>query len=181
MKKIVLFLVLILLTGCTSDTEEPLNTGEEPVTSSAIISQSVLFENDQAYNIKVMDNDKNELELFNTFSTPTVLYFWTTWAEESDIVNGIIHEVSMQYDDIDFISVNALALEKDSLETILKDIRKSNYNYNVYYDYNNEATQTYHISSFPTMYVINTEGTITEILRNRISKEDILQALQEIE
>ncbi len=158
MKKVVLFLLCIFLTGCTSNNTSTSIQPDEGHTSSAIIDQGILCENDKVYDISVSDNAGHEITLSDTFDTPTILWFWTTWAEGSKEINQVINEVSIQYSNIDYISINTLALEKDNLETIIKKNRESNYNYNVYFDHDNTITQKYHINSFPTLYIINTSG-----------------------
>lgn len=128
----------------------------------------------------VVKNEKGEDVLLSDFKgEPVILNFWATWcppcrAEMPDMQQ--FHEDTQ----VNILSVNLIETEK-SEEHVPEFIKEYGLTFDVYYDEQNKAAQTYKIQPIPTTYFIDKEGFISFAALGAINYETMAQELKKIE
>ena len=105
----------------------------------------------------VYDLDGNEVKLSDFFGKPIVLNFWASWCGPCKAeMPEFQKKYSLIGDEVQFLMINV----GDDMETAHKYVTKQGFQFPVFYDTNNNASEVYQISSIPMSYFINSEGKI---------------------
>jgi len=112
---------------------------------------------------------------------PVVLTFWVQWNETAINQLKILENVyALLKNQVDFLGVHASAfddLSQGEMEALLTEIDCS---YDILSDEDAEAQQAYFVGSFPTTFLIDSEGKITATYTSLIEEDELLEALEKL-
>lgn len=183
-------LVVILFIGCTSlemsdsinDKIDTENKQQHNKDEDDQLNETGVFEGDKAKDFYLEDNSGNGIQLSQTFGSPIILNFWTSWSIESESVNTLLSQCYKVYKDkVQIISLNVTAVEGNNLEYVIKHIRTKGYEFPIFFDLEGNVAEKYWIRSFPTTYFIDKNGFVSKIYIGEINKEELFDEIKQIE
>lgn len=179
-------IIIFLFIGCfPQDQEEPDHKTDgvdnSQVSEGAIEAEEGMFVGDHVKDFYIENNNGKGVQMSELTGKVTILNFWTSWSLESEYVNAIFSECSDIFSDSIYIaSVNVTAVEGHNLEYVIKYIRSKGYEFPIYFDLEGDVAKQYLIRSFPTTYIIDTDGTIANIYIGEIDKEEFFDEIRKL-
>jgi len=115
---------------------------------------------------------------------PVVLNFWASWCPPCKQEMPHFNEVyQSEKDSVVFLMVDLVDGQRETVETGKAYIKAQNYDFPVYSDYvdqKQQAAELYGISSIPTTYFIDSEGTIITGYQGAMEKETLIKGINRI-
>lgn len=183
MKKVILALVLIVvLAGAfyevkhfNTSTSNNQNVSQQRTstsnsgTSSPQINSNAF--NSKAIDFKLKDLNGKDVSLSNLKGKRVFLNFWASWCPPC---RGEMPDIEKLYEetkdsDLVIIAIN-LGEDKDTARSF---INKNNYKFNVLLDSDEDVAQKYSITSIPTSFFIDKNGTIVAKKIGAMSYEEM--------
>lgn len=119
----------------------------------------------------VVDYDGNEVNLSDFKGKPVVLNFWATWCYYCKVEMPDFNEVYKKYPDVQFLMVNATGTNGETVDSAKAYIEQEKYEFDVFFDVEGNACQTYRVSSYPQTLFIDKEGNIVSHRMGMLTKE----------
>lgn len=108
----------------------------------------------------VADGDGNVVNRSDFTGKPLVVNFWASWCSPCKGEMPDFNEAYASYrDDVQFMMVNLTDGSRETVEIAKAYIEEQGYDFPVYYDVNLDAANTYGVSSIPTTYFFDADGT----------------------
>ncbi|MCB0736128.1 MAG: TlpA family protein disulfide reductase [Bacteroidetes bacterium] len=105
-----------------------------------------------------MLNNENAVDL--STKKPIILNFWATWCPPCRAEMPDLQEFFIEYPEAQFYTVNNTASEKNGVDGVRNFMNKNQYTFPVILDYNNQLTNQFGVSAFPTTIVVNADGIV---------------------
>lgn len=122
----------------------------------------------------VYDKDGVARRLSDYFGRPIVLNFWASWCNPCRREMPHFEDAYKQYgNDVEFVMVNLTSGSRESFESASEFIEDSGYTFPVLYDNVGYAAYAYQVSSIPTTYFINENGSIKAKVNGAISAQTL--------
>ncbi len=121
----------------------------------------------------VLDEDGNEVKLSDFRGKPVVLNFWATWCYYCKVEMPDFNEAYKKYPEIQFLMVNATATSGESEANARKFKADNGYDFEIFFDTERDAIDTYNITGYPTTYFISAEGEIIAIGRGMLNMANL--------
>jgi len=116
---------------------------------------------DQAPDFTVFDLQGNKVNLSDFAGKPVVLNFWASWCppckSEMPHFNKVYADVK---DDVVFMMVDLVDGQRETQAKGQKYVENEGYDFPIYFDNEQNASNTYGISSIPTTLFIDSNGKI---------------------
>ena len=162
-------LLLLTATACQAPDGSLDTTPPESVTYP---------EGDTAPDFTVLDAEGNEVSLSDFFGTPIVLNFWASWCPPCKAELPDFEAACKKYEGkVTFLMVNMTDGQRETVEVAKDFIASEGYTFPVYFDTKYEASYAYGISSIPTTYFINADGTPEAKATGMISATQLEQGI----
>lgn len=136
-------------TATTSTTTATTTTAPKPQTKPF-----------NAPDFTVLDNNGNEVNLSDFAGKPIVLNFWATWCYYCKAEMADFNKAYANHPEVQFLMVNATDGERETVASAKKYVEQNGYDFDVFFDVNGDAVNTYGITGFPTTYFIDKEGNL---------------------
>ena len=167
MKKIILALLLVIgLAGAfyevknfSNSTSNNQNVSQQKTLTSNP-STSSTNSNIKAINFKLKDLDGKEVSLSDLKGKKVFLNFWASWCPPCRAEMPDIEKLYTETKDSDLVII-AVNLGEDK-DTVKSFIDKNNYKFKVLLDSDQNVATKYNITSIPTSFFIDKNGTIVE-------------------
>lgn len=162
MKKYIIIAVLLLLVGWVVYTNVNKNQGEtntEPNTKVGI------KKGDTAPDFTLKLSDGKTVKLSDYRGKKVLLNFWATWCPpcREEIPDMVKFYEDHKDQGIVILGVNLINSEQSS-GGVLQFLKDYNISYPVLMDEKGEVGDRYRVSAIPTTYILDSNGTITEVI-----------------
>ena len=168
-----LFILVFFLLGCNSNKEDSsslYNTETDQEVSFISCGYSV---SKHPCNFKLIDQNNNEVSLYDFYEKTIVLDFSTMWCGVCKNLAPVGEEIYNEYKEEDFIWLTVLIDNKTGEEPNLQDVKSWAESYGITSHVlagnrgmlDPAAESGYPISGLPTFYIINKEMIIKEEMR----------------
>lgn len=129
----------------------------------------------EKYNFALVDGEGNVHNLSDYKGKTIVMNFFGTWChycnEEFEGLQKINDEMK---DDVQVLMIAAPGLNGEgSIQYVEEYMKKRGYNFTILYDTKLEATDTYHISGYPTTYIVRPSGDFLGYVPGYVSEEQM--------
>ncbi len=178
-------LTAILLVGsfsaCGTDDIKPIDT--TPDTTPLYNPGDTATETDApvatAPDFTVIDTDGNPVRLSDLRDKPVVLNFWASWCPPCKAEMPDFEEVYKDYGDrVHFMIVNLTDGTRETVDTAKAYVAGQGYTFPVYFDTTMDAANTYRVSSIPTTYFVNADGTLRSYASGMLDGETLEKELR---
>ena len=154
MKKLIAMLLCFMLLCCgLSACQKESST---PETTQVTAPQRA----ENALEFTVTDTDGNPVKLSDFAGKPVVLNFWATWCNPCTSELPEFEAAAKANPDIQFMMINVVDNERETMETALAFMEEANYTFPVFFDITYTATMNLGIKSIPTTIFIDADGNI---------------------
>lgn len=134
-----------------------------------------------AKDFEVYDENGNKVRLSDYFGRPVVVNFWASWCPPCKREMPAFQKMTEKYgEEITFLMINETDGERETKESALAFLNENNYNMNVLFDQDEEATNTYHIMYLPRTLFIDEDGNITEDHSGTMTEEELEKNIKKI-
>jgi thiol-disulfide isomerase/thioredoxin len=129
----------------------------------------------------VVDQEGNEVHLSDYFGKPIVLNFWASWCGPCRSEMPDFDEKYQELgDQVQFLMVNMTDGSRETLEIAKAFVADSGFTFPVFYDVYYQAAVTYGVSSLPTTYFIDADGTLVAYSMGAINADTLQRGIDMI-
>ena len=177
-KLLILFALLIALTGCAANATEEENAD--------VITPEVESDEEDArigpypgytsvdFELGTLDGDK--IKLSDLQGKPVQMVFWTTTCPYCKAELDELVEVKSELGDkVEIIAINITG--SDIIDEVRRIAEEKNLNFPVLLDMNNEVTAEYLVRGVPVNVFIKPDGVIASYYTGKLDKEFVLEQL----
>ncbi len=127
-------------------------------------------------------NAKDEEVLFSELTgKPILLNFWASWCSPCKSEMPAFQKAYETYgEEVEFVIVNLTDGARETKESAMDFIAENEYTFPVYFDVNQSAAYAYSISSIPTTYFIDSDGTVAAYSQGALEEETLLKGIDMI-
>lgn len=173
-------LLLVLVAGVlTLSQEEPIVPDKPTPTHPPETTREPTIQ--YAPDFTVVDAQGNPVKLSDFKGKPVVLNFWATWCGYCKQEMPVFEAAAQKHPDIQFMMINATDGEQETMAGAMAYIAQSGYTFDVFYDTNLEAVNTYGISAFPTTFFIDKDGVLVAYVSGALEEETLSKGLAMID
>lgn len=140
-----------------------LVTNTPTTTEGADTTQQTQSATQQTYaapDFTVLDSQGNQVRLSDFAGKPVVLNFWATWCYYCKVEMPDFQKAFEQYPDVQFLMLNATDGVQETMEQAKSYIQQQGFTFDVYYDTELDAVNTYRITGFPATFFIDEKGQL---------------------
>lgn len=138
-------------------------------------------EDKSAPDFKVVDAEDEEITLSSFAGKPVVLNFWASWCPPCKSEMPDFQKAYEQYGtDIAFVMLNLTDGVRETKEKAQSYIAEQGFTFPTYYDVEQNAANTYFITSIPTTYFIDENGDVIASAKGMLDAETLEKGISMI-
>ena len=110
-----------------------------------------------------------------------MLNFWVSWCSPCRIEMPYMEDYYEEYketENVEVFAVNMSHMERDRSKTVKNFVDEHQLTFPILLDEEGEVTDLYEVRAYPTTYIINTEGIITDKINHAINEEKIKELVK---
>ena len=110
-----------------------------------------------------------------------MLNFWVSWCGPCRVEMPYMDNYYEKYkasENVEIIAVNMTHMEREKSETAKKFVNEHQLTFPILLDEDGDVTDLYEVRAYPTTYIINTEGLITDKINYAIDEEKIKELVE---
>jgi len=113
---------------------------------------------------ELQTSDNRNLSLTNYEGKPRLVFFWASWCSVCKATMPGLQKVyeTFQEDGFKILAINSTS--QDNLQNALQYYQAQGYTFPMLLDQDGEAAYAYQIRALPTAVLINSDGTISEVI-----------------
>ena len=108
----------------------------------------------------VLDENGKAVNLSDYKGRPVVINFWATWCYYCKEEMPDFNEAYKKYPEIQFLMINATDGVSETVESAKKFIEQHNYEFDVFFDTEYDAIDTYGVTGYPTTFFVDADGNL---------------------
>lgn len=143
-------------------------------------SQTEQNKQNVAPDFKVVDGEGNTVRLSDFKGTPVVVNFWATWCYYCKEEMPDFDLAYKNYPDVKFLMVNATDGVQETMTKAKQYISEKNFQFDVYFDTELNAVNTYNITGFPTTVFIDADGNLVTGASGMLDYETLQKGIEMI-
>ena len=128
----------------------------------------------------VLDENGNEVKLYDFRGKPVVLNFWASWCYYCKKEMPDFNAAFIDNPNVHFLMVNATDGKSETVESAKKFKENGGYDFNIYFDVKGEADRAYNVTSYPITYFISAEGEVIGYSRGTLTRAALDQGIMRI-
>ena len=153
-----------------------LNDSNNSNSNSQSIDKENKNEKTMSIDFTLYDQNGKEHKLSDYKGKTVFLNFWATWCppckEEMPYIEQLYKEYNKNNKDVVILGVASPNLDREgSKEDIIEFLQQEKYTFPVVMDNNGELAYQYGISAYPTTFIIDKEGYITQYVPGAMDKQ----------
>ncbi|MFR9070092.1 MAG: TlpA family protein disulfide reductase [Paraclostridium sp.] len=153
-----------------------LNDSNNSNSNSQSIDKENKNEKIMSIDFTLYDQNGKEHKLSDYKGKTVFLNFWATWCppckEEMPYIEQLYKEYNKNNKDVVILGVASPNLDREgSKEDIIEFLQQEKYTFPVVMDNNGELAYQYGISAYPTTFIIDKEGYITQYVPGAMDKQ----------
>ncbi|MGE7625338.1 peroxiredoxin family protein [Viridibacillus sp. NPDC096237] len=182
----IIFMIIFTIKTNFVDKDESIGLEEYPsgliedqtneVVKDSLDSNFGLKINDVAPDFKLKNLTGETVKLSDYRGKKILLNFWASWCPPCIQEMPYMQEYYKEYgdkSDMEILAVNMTRKEVGGIENIEKFIEEYELTFPIVLDDKGKVMDLYDVRSFPTTYIINKEGIITDIARSPLNDKKI--------
>lgn len=126
----------------------------------------------KADDFEVINANGEKVKLSDSFGKPIIINFWAKWCEPCKQELPLFQEAYDKYSkDIEFFMVNIIDESNDTIDSVKDFMQNNNYNFSVYFDIMNDASDAYNVYAVPKTVFIDKDGNIIKTYIGMIDEQ----------
>ena len=110
-----------------------------------------------APDIKALDINGQQVELAHYRGKPTLVYFWATWCKVCSLTRESINSIAQDH------PVITIASQSGERSGVLAYQQKHEFEVSIINDENGRLGQAYGVRAFPTVFILDAMGNISDV------------------
>ncbi len=166
-------------TNSSTDTTPSAPAGSTPLPNPAETTADTEAPASTVPDFTVIDTDGKAVRLSDLVGKPVILNCWASWCPPCKAEMPDFEEIYKQYGDrVHFMIVNLTDGQRETVDTAKAYVAAQGYTFPIYFDTTMDAANTYRVSSIPTTYFINADGTLLSYANGMLDAETLEKQLQ---
>lgn len=129
----------------------------------------------------VYDSKGNKVYLSDFAGKPIVLNFWASWCPPcKEEMPGFNNAYAKYKSSVIFLMVDMVDGQRETQAKGQQYYDSQGFSFPIYFDNEQQAANAYGISSIPTTFFINSNGTIVKTQRGAMTEANLVQAIEAI-
>ena len=128
-------------------------------------SESGLESNEMAPDFELITLTGETAKLSDYKGKKVILNFWATWCPPCRVEMPYMESYYEKYkesENVEILAVNMSNMERGRSKTVKEFVNEHNLTFPILLDEDGEVTDLYEVRRYPTTFIINTEGIITD-------------------
>ncbi|OAB42472.1 TlpA family protein disulfide reductase [Paenibacillus glacialis] len=175
---IAIIILLILVVWGVYDYTKDNGTPNEQTSSAGV--KVGIKKGDTAPDFKLLTLDEKQMKLSEFAGKKVILNFWATWCPPCRVEMPHMEKLYKDYEeDVVVLSVNLTQTEKNQSD-VIAFVEDFGLTFPVVMDIEGDVATTYQIFTYPTTYIIDSQGIIQEIFKGAINYEIMEKAITKV-
>lgn len=150
-----------------------------PSQDTASTGQASQNTNPVAPDFTLKDLNGKDVKLSDYRGKIVILNFWAVWCKYCKDEMPDLNELNKELEKGNEAVILAVDVQ-ESPNTVNKYLSSNNINLNVLLDQDGSVTQTYGVTSFPTTFILNKDGTLYTYILGATNKDTLVKILDKI-
>lgn len=180
--KIMLGIMILCIIALFAGAYAVYNNFKDSVSSDDILKPTVTNspKPTKAKEITVTDQNGQSVALSDFLGKPVVLNFWASWCPPCREEMPYFSKLSQEYSDVVFLMVDLTDGSRETKDKALEYVKDNGYSFDIYFDLDGSAGNTYAVQSIPTSVFVDKEGNISSKKIGSITESDLKSRIEKI-
>lgn len=147
----------------------------EGIQDTSVDQESGLEINEYAPDFELENLAGEKVRLSDYKGKKVILNFWATWCPPCRVEMPFMQNYYETYKEdanVEILAVNMTKIERgDKLENIQEFVNENNLTFPILMDQDGEIMDLYRVRAYPTTYILNTEGMISDRIVSSLDEE----------
>ena len=153
----------------------------QTLSTSNLENRALELNSQQLPDFKITSPDGRELLISSFSGKPLLIVEWASWCPDCRNQLPIIQKMYEKYgDQVHFVLINLIEPEKETTETADRYITQGEYTFPYYYDMDQSAADALQVQTIPSMYFVDKQGQIKNVLVKHTSEDTLEKELKEL-
>lgn len=139
------------------------------------------WKNKKLPNLIAENSNGDMIKINDNLSSKKIFLVWASWCSDCQRELPIIQKLFVKYGNkIDFVSVDLVGFRGETVEKGRSYYKKNNFSFPVYFDTKQGVYNQLSIKAIPSIYFINKEGNIKNIIIEKGGEKKIINNIEKV-